>query len=88
VQKWSQRSLPKNKSKEEFLATKRITVLEHPAYSPDLAPKDFFLFPKIKDIMKGRHFDNIDDIRINTTAALKATPQNHFQNCFEGWTRR
>ena len=87
MQKWSQRSSPKNKSKE-FLATKQITVLEHPAYSPDLAPNDFFLFPKIKDIMKGRHFDNIDDIRINTTAALKATPQNHFQNCFEGWTRR
>ena len=31
VQKWSQRSPPKNKSKEEFLATKQITVLEHPA---------------------------------------------------------
>ena len=26
----------------EFLATKQITVLEHPAYSPDLAPSDFF----------------------------------------------
>jgi hypothetical protein len=25
-------------------------VLEHPAYSPDLAPSDFFLFPKIKEI--------------------------------------
>ena len=45
VQKWSQRNSPKNKSKEEFLATKQITVLEHPAYSPDLAPSDFFLFP-------------------------------------------
>ena len=22
------------------------------------------------------------------TAALKAIPQNHFQNCFEGWPRR
>jgi len=32
----------------EFLATKQITVLEHPAYSPDLASSDFFLFPKIK----------------------------------------
>ena len=38
VQKWFQRSSPKNKSKEEFLATKQITVLEHPAYSTDLAP--------------------------------------------------
>jgi len=75
----------KNKSKEEFLATKQITVLEHPAYSPDLAPNDLFLFPKIKKILKGRHFD---DIRSNTTAVLKAVPQNQFQNCFEGWTRR
>ena len=70
-------------SVREFLATKQITVLEHPAYSPDLAPNDFFLFPKIKEILKGRHFD---DIRSNT-AALKAIPQNQFQNCFEGWTR-
>jgi len=76
VQKWSQRSSPKNRSKEDFLATKQITVLEHPAYSPDLVPNDFFLLPKIKEILKGRHFDDIDDIRSNTTAALKAIPQN------------
>jgi len=88
VQKWSQRSSLKNKSKEEFLATKQITVLEHPAYSPDLAPSDFFMFPKIKEILKGRHLDDIDDIRSNTTAALKAIPHNQFHNCFEGWTRR
>jgi len=88
VQKWSQRSSPKNKSKEEFLATKQITVLEHPAYSPDLAPSDFYLFPKIKEILKGRYFDDIDNIRSNTFSALKTIPQNQFQNCFEGWNRR
>jgi hypothetical protein len=33
-------------------------------------------FPKIKEILKGRHFDDIDDIRSNMTAALKAIPQN------------
>jgi len=88
VQKWSQRSSPKNKSIEEFLATKQITVLEHPAYSPDQAPSDFFLFPKIKEILKERHFDDIDDIRSNTTAALNAIPQNQLQSCFEGWARR
>ena len=66
-------------SLREFLATKQITVLEHPASSPDLAPCDFFLFPKIKEILKGRHFEEIDDIRSNTTAALKAIPQNQFQ---------
>ena len=58
------------------MATKQITVLEHPAYSPDLVPSDFFLFPKIKEILKGRHFDDIDDIRNNTTTALKVIPQS------------
>jgi len=56
-------------------------VLEHPAYSLDLAPSDFFLFPKIKEILKGRHFD---DIRSSTMAALKAIPQNQSRNCIEG----
>jgi transposase len=63
-------------------------VLEQPPYSPDLSPVTFFLFPKVKEILKGRHFDDIDDLRSNTTAALKAIPQNQFQNSFEGWTRR
>jgi hypothetical protein len=64
----------------EFLATKQITVLEPPAYSLDLAPNGFFLFLKIKKILKGRHFDDTDDIRSNTKAALKAIPHNQFQN--------
>jgi len=34
-------------SVREFLATKQITVLEYPAYSPDLARSDFFLFSKV-----------------------------------------
>jgi hypothetical protein len=45
-----------------------MTVLEHPPYSPDLAPS---LFSKINEILKERHFDNTDDVRSNTTAALK-----------------
>jgi histone-lysine N-methyltransferase SETMAR len=45
----------------EFLASRQINVLEHPPYSPDLASNDFSLFPKIKEILKGRHFDDIDD---------------------------
>jgi hypothetical protein len=73
-------------SVREFLATKQKTVLDHPAYSPDIAPNDFFLFAKIKEIFKERHLDDIDDSS-STMAALKAIPQNQFQNCFEGWTR-
>jgi len=58
-------------SVSEFLATKQITVLEHPACSLDLAPSNYFLFLKIKEILKGRHFDDIHDIRSNRVAALK-----------------
>jgi histone-lysine N-methyltransferase SETMAR len=72
----------------EFLTTNQITVLEHPGYSPDLATSDFFLFRKMKEILKGRHFDDIYDIKSNTTSALKTIPQNQFHNCFEGWTKR
>ena len=56
VQKWPQRSSPKNKSKEEFLATKQITVLEHPAYSMDLAPSDFFSVPEDKGNIERKAF--------------------------------
>jgi hypothetical protein len=68
----------------KFLATKQITVSEHPAYSLDLAPNDFFLFLKIKEIFKGRHFDDIGNIRSNTSGALKDIPQNQFKIVLKG----
>ena len=71
-------------SMREFLATKQITVLEHRAYSPDLAPADFFLFPKIKELLKGRHLDDNDDIRSNTTAALKAFHKTSSKTVLKG----
>jgi hypothetical protein len=52
--------VPKALSVREFLASKQITVLAHTPSSPDLAPNDIFLFPKIKEILKGRHFDDMD----------------------------
>ena len=32
----------------QFLAQKMVAVLYHPPYAPDLAPADFFLFPRLK----------------------------------------
>ena len=31
-------------------------LISHPAYSPDLAPSDFFLFPNLKKDLRGLHF--------------------------------
>jgi hypothetical protein len=33
-------------------------LLEHPLYSPDLAPSDFYLFPKLKLFLTGQHFSS------------------------------
>jgi hypothetical protein len=73
---------------DKALSHTALSVLEHPPYSQNLASNDIFLFQKIKEILKGRHFDGINFIKNNTTATLKASPQNQFQNYFEGWTRR
>ena len=32
--------------------------LDHPPYSPDLAPSDYHLFPELKKQLKGRHFSS------------------------------
>jgi len=31
-------------------------LLEHPSYSPDLAPSDFYLFPKLKLFLASQRF--------------------------------
>lgn len=37
-------------------------VLPHPPYSPDLAPSDYFLFPKLKENLRGRRFETDSDV--------------------------
>ena len=32
--------------------------LDHPPYSPDLAPSDYHLFPGLKEQLKGHHFSS------------------------------
>ena len=63
----------------QFLAERNIATLEHSPYSPDLAPCDFFLFPKIKSVLKGTHFSDIDFIKKAVTTELKKIPENPFQ---------
>ena len=46
-------------------------VLNHPPYSPDLAPCDFFLFPKLKKMMKGIKFATETEVKRSLQANLK-----------------
>ena len=38
---------------ELLLASEKVKVLNHPPYSPDLSPCDFFLFPRLKKMLSG-----------------------------------
>jgi len=42
-----------------YLAKHQTSIAPYPPYSPDLAPADFFLFPKLQTTLKGRHFQTI-----------------------------
>jgi histone-lysine N-methyltransferase SETMAR len=41
---------------QKKLAYLGFQCLDHPPYSPDLAPSDYKLFPVLKKQLKGRHF--------------------------------
>ena len=55
-----------------YLAKYQTPVVPHPPYSPDLAPADFSLFPKLKTTLKGRCFQTIEEIQENATRELRA----------------
>jgi len=75
-------------SVRQFLAEKNITVLEQPPYSPDLAPCDFFLFPKLKGVIKGTRFADVDAIKRAVTVELRRIPRESFQGCMDAWQKR
>jgi histone-lysine N-methyltransferase SETMAR len=75
-------------SVKQFLAEKSITVLEHPPYSPDLAPCDFFLFPKVKSELKGTRFESVTEVKKKTTELLRQLKEDDLQHCFDQWKTR
>jgi len=52
-------------------------------YSPDLALEDFFLFTKLKSILKGQQFEFVEEIKENLLAELCNVPNEAFQECFQ-----
>ena len=46
---------------QQFLAKHGTAQLQQPPYSPDLAPCDFFLFPRLKKVLKGHRFETTED---------------------------
>jgi hypothetical protein len=66
-----------------FLAKHGVVEISHPHYSPDLAPADSFLFPTAKTALKGKRFQDVEDIKKNVTAELNAVILEAFADCFQ-----
>ena len=63
---------------KQFLAQQKVTVLDHSPYSPDLAPADYFLFPKVKSHLKRPLFDSISEIQKAVTSTLNTIAKDEF----------
>ena len=71
-----------------FLEDNRIQLLPHPAYSPDLAPCDFWLFPKLKKAISERPFSRIQDLARSVHLELQRIPTSEYAGCFQTWKMR
>jgi hypothetical protein len=72
----------------QFLTKHKMAVIPHPPYAPDLAPCDFFLFPKMKLKLKGRRFDTTEEIQAESQGVLGTLTEKDFQEAFQKGRRR
>jgi hypothetical protein len=70
---------------EAVFSNKCIPALEHPPYSLDLVPCDFYLFPKLKSVLTGTHFQSVDEVKSKMADLLNSVSADALQNCFEQW---
>ena len=66
---------------QKKLAYLDFQCLDHPPYSPDLAPSDYHLFPGLKKQFKGRHFSSDAEV----IAAAKTWLDGQLSDFFFEW---
>lgn len=57
---------------KELLNSFKWEIFPHPPYSPDLAPSDFHLFPKMKTWLATQRFDDDEELRAGVTEWLRS----------------
>ena len=56
-----------------------IKTVPHPPYSPDLASRDFWLFPKLR----GCHYETIEEMKEAVTKVIDMLTQEDFHGAFQ-----
>jgi hypothetical protein len=60
-------------------------ILQHPPYSPDLAPSDFHLFPNMKKHLHAKQFKSHDDVKHEMQTWLRDRDPTFYRQDFEEW---
>ena len=71
-----------------YLNANNYRMVAHPPYSPDLAPADFFLFPKMKKYLAGVRHENLAQIKASVQKFYASLTPEDWRNCFDQWVRR
>lgn len=58
----------------------KYELLDHPPYSPDLAPSDFYLFRNLKQFLRGKHFLSNEEAIAAVEAYFADLPETHFRD--------
>ena len=69
------------------LASEKVKVLNHPPYSPDLSPCDFFLFPRLKKILSGNRYTR-SSLGSAIYQCLQQIPKEDYLSAFCNWVKR
>lgn len=72
----------------EFLEQHGVHHLAHPPYSPDLAPADYFLFPRIKYHLRGHRFNSPIEAANAFQQAVEGVSDSDWKECFAEWFHR
>ena len=59
-------------------------LVPHPAYSTDLAPSDFFLFPNLKKDIRGRYFRSEEEVVMVVEEWVNVKDPDFFQFWADG----
>ena len=72
---------------KSFLASEKVKVLNHPHYSPDLSPCDFFLFPRPKKMLSGNKYMPRSSLGSAIYQCLQQIPKEDYLSAFCNWVK-
>ena len=67
----------------DYLSKMGIKTVSHPPYSPDLAPCDFWLFPKLRDC----RYETIEEMKEAVTKVIDMLTHGAFQKLLERYNK-